>query len=84
MDYRLLVAYEVVLFLETLPRKERQRLRDRLVAISQWPSRFVDYSEVNASGPTLGVHVFGRYAIKFWEDFADRHLKILDVKLADR
>jgi hypothetical protein len=83
MDYSLLVAYEVVLFMETLPRREQKRLRDKFVAITQWPSKYVDYSETNPSGPSLGAHVFGRYAIKFWEDFADRHLKILDVKLAD-
>jgi hypothetical protein len=32
----------------------------------------------------LGVHVFGKFAIKFWDDFADRHVKILDLHLADR
>jgi hypothetical protein len=29
------------------------------------------------------VHVFGRFAIKFWDDFADRQVKILDVHPAD-
>jgi hypothetical protein len=84
MDYKLLVAYDVMLFLESLPRREQKRLRDRFVAITRWPSKFADYAEVSTTGPSLRVHIFGRYAIKFWEDFSDRHLKILDVKLADR
>ena len=32
----------------------------------------------------LQIHVYGKYAVKFWEDGADQHVKILDVHLADR
>jgi hypothetical protein len=47
------------------------------------PTGFSDFSESDASGRRVDVHVFGRFAIKFWDDFADRHVKILDVHFAD-
>jgi hypothetical protein len=31
----------------------------------------------------VDVHVFGKFAVKFWDDFADRHVKILDLHFAD-
>jgi hypothetical protein len=29
-------------------------------------------------------HIAGRFAITFWDDFADRHVKIMAVRWADR
>lgn len=82
-DYRLLVAYEVFEFMERLPARERKKLRDRFVEINDWPSRHSDFKEPDAAGRQLDVHICGQYAIRYWEDFADRHVKILDVSLAD-
>jgi len=84
MNYRLLIDYEVIEFLETLPRKDRLLLRNRFVAIQDYPRRFSDCTELDSTGRRVDIHICGKYAIKFWEDFADRHLKILDVHLADR
>jgi hypothetical protein len=39
--------------------------------------------ERDSAGRRVDVHIFGTYAIKFWDDFADRQVKILDVHLAD-
>lgn len=82
--YRLRVAYEVFEFLESLPARDRRPLRERFVQIADWPSRFSDFKEADERGRPLDVHVCVRYAIRFWEDFADRHLKILEVSHADR
>ena len=40
MSYRLLIDYEVIEFLETLPRKDRQLLRNCFVAIQDYPRTF--------------------------------------------
>ena len=48
------------------------------------PDRYSDYPERDSVGRDVAVHVFGRFAIKFWDDFADRQVKILDVHPADR
>lgn len=84
MNYRLLVDYEVIGFLETLNRNDQRMLRNRFVAIRDFPRRFSDYSEPDSGGRLVDIHICGRYAIKFWEDAAEGHVKILDVHLADR
>jgi hypothetical protein len=84
MKFRLLIDYEVIEFLETLPRADRLMLRNQLVAIQNFPSRHSDYHEYDSEGRRIEIHVCGKFAIKFWADHADKHLKILDVHLADR
>jgi hypothetical protein len=83
-DSRLLIAIEVLDFLRTLPRREQQDLLRRCREIATFPSNFSDFVEHDSAGRRLGVHVFGKFAIKFWDDFADRHVKILDLHFADR
>jgi hypothetical protein len=84
MRYRLLIDYEVIEFLETLSRKDQRLLRNRFVAIQNDARQFSDYTESDDTGRRADIHICGRYAVKFWEDHADRHVKILDVHLADR
>ncbi len=84
MKYRLLIDYEVIEFLETLPRKDQKLLRNRVVAIQNYPQKFSDYVESDNTGRRVDIHICGKYAVKFWEDHADRHIKILDVRLADK
>jgi hypothetical protein len=84
MKYRLLIDYEVIEFLETLPRKDQGLLRNRFVAIQNYPQNFSDFTESDNTGRRVDIHICGKYAIKFWEDHADRHIKILDVRFADK
>ena len=84
MNYRLLIDYEVIEFIETLPRKDQRLLRDRFIAIQNSSRQFSDYMEADSTGRPVDIHICGKYAIKFWEDHADRHIKILDVHFADR
>jgi hypothetical protein len=84
MNYRLLIDFDVIEFLETLRPNQRRQLRDRLVAIRDKPRQFSDYTEPDSAGRAVDIHVFGKYAIKYWEDHADQHVKILDVHFADR
>lgn len=80
---RLLIDIEVLEFLRTLRQREQTALLGRFREIAAFPSRFADFVERDAAGRRIEVHVFGRFAIKFWDDFVDRHVKILDVHLAD-
>ena len=84
MKYRLLIDYEVIEFIETLSRKDQHLLRGRFVAIHDYPQKFSDYIEFDNAGRRVDIHICGRYAVKFWEDHADQHIKILDVRFADR
>ena len=81
---RLLIDIEVLEFLRTLRPAEQRDLLQRLRAIGAAPDRFADFPESDPKGRELQVHIFRRFAIKYWDDFADRHVKILDVHLADR
>ena len=83
-DARLLIDIEVLEFLRTLRRRDQEDLLKRFRAIASFPSNYSDFIEHDSVGRRLEVHVFGKFAIKFWNDFADRHVKILDIHLADR
>ena len=83
-ERRLLVDIEVLEFLRALRAAEQRDLLQRFRAIAAAPDRFADYPESDAVGREMSVHIFRRFAIKYWDDFADRHVKILDVHLADR
>lgn len=83
-DIRLLIAIEVFDFLRTLKPREQRDLLKCFREITAFPSKFSDFMEHDSSGRRVDVHVFGKFAIKFWNDFADRHVKILDLHFADR
>ena len=82
-DARLLIDIEVLEFLRTLRAKEQAALLKHFREIAAFPSRFSDFIERDSAGRRVEVHIFGKFAIKFWDDFADRHVKILDIHLAD-
>ena len=83
-DSRLFISVDVLYFLRTLPPRDQRDLLQRFREIAAFPSKFSDFVEFDSSGRRVDVHVFGKFAVKFWDDFADRHLKILDLHLADQ
>ncbi len=83
MNRRLLLDVEVVDFLERIDSRRRAAIWKRLREIARAPDSFVDYHELDERGRDLPVHVFHGYAILYWDDFADRHLKILEITGAD-
>lgn len=83
MSYRLLLDIEVVEFIAALPRRDQLQLRRRLGEIQASPDRFSDFQEREPSGRTLDVHVHRGFAIYYWNDFADRHVKVFRIRRAD-
>ena len=84
MKYRLLVAIEVIEILEGLKPAKRTLIWNRLRQIAESPQRFSDYVAKDAGGRDVDVHVFAGFAIRYWDDFTDRHVKILEIQDADR
>jgi hypothetical protein len=78
-DYRLLIDADVIDFLRTRPRRTQESMLARLRQIAGFPANFYDFTERDRVGRDLGVHMFGNYAIRFWEDPADGHLKVLEI-----
>jgi hypothetical protein len=83
MEYRLLIDFEVVEIIQRLPRRLRDDLLMHFQRIRDYPSRYVDYYEQDAIGRRVEISIYRRFAIHFWIDFADRHVKILALKPAD-
>jgi hypothetical protein len=80
---RLLLDVEVVEFLERLDNPKCTAIWKRLREIAAAPDRFIDYQEQDECGRDLAVHLFQGHAILYWDDFADRHLKVLEITSAD-
>jgi hypothetical protein len=83
VNYRLLRDSEVFAFLQQLKRAEREALWKRLEQIRDSPVRFSDYAESDARGRHIDASICGRFAIHYWDDFADRHVKVLEITNAD-
>lgn len=81
--YRLLVDWEVIEKLNQLPIGRRRILRGAFTRIAATPDLLSDYREPNPRGITLDVHLCGGFAIKYWIDFPDRHIKVLGLEPAD-
>jgi len=82
--YRLLVDCEVVEQLNALPKAKRLIVRRALAKIAEFPDAASDFRETGPHGIRIDVHLAAGFAIKYWIDFADRHVKVLDLESADR
>ena len=84
MKWRLFLDIEVIEFLKTV----RPRVRERLFAvfdqIRDHPEHCREFTETDATGRDLSGMIREGFAIFFWDDFADRHVKIMRVTPADR
>ncbi len=63
MRYRLLVAIEVIDFLETLTQARRNVIWNRFRQIAASPRNHSDYTGKDASGRDVDVNVFAGFAI---------------------
>jgi hypothetical protein len=84
VKYRLLFDLEAVTFLDSLPARVRSRLLFHFINLRATPDRYSDYHENDATGRRIEISVFAGYSVHYWIDFADRHVKVLAVKFADR
>ena len=84
MPYRLLICIEVIEFIERLPGKTRDALRRAIHAIGRDPLGRSDALDHDAIGRRIQIAVVGDYALMYWVDEADQHIKILDIHASDR
>lgn len=83
-DYDLFIAAHVVDLMLSLRKGERALLRAHFEEIRRSPVAFSDYTERDEAGRDLDINLFGKHAIIFWCDAADKHVKILDLVPTDR
>jgi len=84
MDFRLLIDLEVLQFADRLSSDQRAELRAAFVAILNDPHSQSDANDVDEIGRGLKIKIVGEYALTYWIDYADQHIKILDIHSADR
>jgi mRNA-degrading endonuclease RelE of RelBE toxin-antitoxin system len=84
MDYELLISIDVLEFIERLPRKTRLGLRAVIAEIGGDPVGVSDATDYDSNGRLVQVLIAGEYALIYWIDDADKHVKILDIHSADR
>lgn len=83
MNYRLLIDYEALEFLAQLKKPAQRTIHKRLRELQDYPSRWSDYQEGDLTGRILHVSICGDFSITYWEDFADRQVKVLEIARAD-
>lgn len=79
----MLIDSEAIAFVSTLKKREREALYRRFEMIREDPDLHAEFLSRDASGRELDGCIEDRFAILFWDDFADRHVKIMDVIFAD-
>lgn len=84
MKWRLLMSLRALEFLEKLPARIRRRIRARIQEIEQYPDQCAEFSDTDESGRLVDGCVVDGYAIIYWQDFPDRHVKVMKIELADR
>ncbi|MDA1007065.1 MAG: hypothetical protein O3A87_11380 [Verrucomicrobia bacterium] len=80
----MLISIEVLEFVERLPRTVGQRIQSAIKGIGGDPLGHSDAIEYDEIGRRLEIAIVGDYALMYWIDDADRHVKILDIHGADR
>ena len=84
MKYGLLLDIEVIDFLNALPMRVRRLVCLRLRAIQTAPDAYAAFTEYDRAGRRVDVHLYAGFAISYWDDFADRQVKVLRIEHAGR
>ena len=79
-----MISIEVIEFIERLPVKTREALRSAIHSIARDPLGRSDALDRDAIGRRMQIAVTGDYALMYWVDEADQHVKVLDIHAADR
>ena len=84
MKYRLLMDLEVTEFIQQLPKRVRDELFAHFHRIRDFPSQHADYQENDEVGRQVQISIRAGFALHYWIDEADCHVKLLAIRLADR
>ena len=84
MKWRLFLDMDAIEYLASLPAADEARIRRRLHEIERSPDRWSDFHDHDPKGRLVDVNLVGSFAIEYWADFPDRHVKVLRIRHADR
>ena len=84
MSYKLLISMDVVEFVERMPLRYRKAVRASFTLICADPVGCSDCTEYDSVGRLVHIAIVGEFALTYWIDDADHHVKILDIHSSDR
>ena len=70
--------------LDRLPKRKRRKQLDHFYSIRSFPGNCSDYQQYDAVGRRVEICVVAGWPVHYWNDFADRQIKILALKPADK
>ncbi len=77
MEFELLVTGNVIDALLEFPAQKRRRYLELFRRIQAYPGTFSQFRQQSDSGRIVHAYVFEQHEIRYWIDWADRHVKIL-------
>ena len=80
---KVLLAWSVIERLNALPKRRRQRLGQQLLKLEESPDLLSEFARTAGDGRRLDVFICDDWAVFDWIAFADRHVKVLEMKPAD-
>ena len=84
MEYRLLVDIEAIEVLDRLPKGVRNRLLNQFHKIRSFPTNYSECHERDGVGRRIEICIVSSWAIHYWIDFGDGHVKVLALQPADK
>ncbi len=82
IECRLLIDLEAVVELDSLPKRHRARLLPFFEKLRAYPDHYASASERDDVGRLINIAAHAGWLIYYWTDFADRHVKILNLQRA--
>jgi hypothetical protein len=83
MAYQLLIDLAALELLMRQPSARKRRFIEHLHLLRLYPAAHSDYRTTDVHGRLVQVSILDGFAIYYWIDEADRHVKILEISAAD-
>lgn len=84
MTCQLLIDLVALELLMCQPPARKRKFVEHLHRLRLYPAASSDYRDTDAHGRLVHVPILDGFAIYYWIDEADRHVKILEIATADK
>lgn len=82
--FEVLLTLRAINFLKQCKKPDRERIENRIALLQTDYHSLSEFEETDANGRLNDVTIVQQYAIHYWIDPADEHVKVLDIRNADR
>jgi hypothetical protein len=82
--FEVLMTLRAMNFLQQCRKPDRERIEQKIALLETGYYALSEFEETDANGRLNDVTIVQQYSIHYWIDSADEHVKVLDIKYADR